>query len=72
MNHGKQIRREIGRQLGAIRRRKGLLLSKVAQDNNMGSNMLDEIEMGFIRPWIFYHRLREYYGYDICLVEKKQ
>ena len=71
MNHGKQIRREIGRQLGAIRRRRKLLLQQVAKDNNIGLKTLDEIEIGFVRSWIFYHRLKNYYNCEIKVVERE-
>jgi len=71
MSHGKQIRREIGRQFGQIRRKKQLLLKNVAEENNMSATILDEIELGFVRPWIYYHRLKMYYHCEIKLIEKE-
>lgn len=71
MSHGKQIRREIGRQFADIRRRKQLLLKNVAKENDIPPTILDEIELGFIRPWIFYHRLKTYYNCEIKVIEKE-
>ena len=71
MNYGKQIRRDIGRQLGIIRHRKKLLLQQVAKDNNIGIKTLDEIEIGFARSWIFYHRLKNYYNCEIKVIERE-
>ena len=70
MSHGNQIRREIGRQLGALRRYKQLPLHKVAEKTNIPLNAIDEIEMGIVRPWYIYNRLKTYYHCDIKLVEK--
>ncbi|MBR1604734.1 MAG: hypothetical protein IJ660_01335 [Alphaproteobacteria bacterium] len=67
---GKQIRRDIGRQLGALRRYKKLSLQKVSEATKININTIDEIEMGIIRPWECYTKLRNYYNCDIKLVEK--
>ncbi len=67
---GKQIRRDIGRQLGALRRYKQISLQKVSQETNIPTNIIDEIEMGIIRPWACYSKLKTYYNCDIKLVEK--
>ena len=67
---GKQIRRDIGRQLGALRRYKQISLQKVSEITKIPINIIDEIEMGIIRPWAYYTKLRNYYNCDIKLVEK--
>ena len=70
MNHGKQIRREIGRQFSQIIHKRQLLINNVAKENNMSALTLDEIELGFVRPWTFYHRLKTYYNCEIKVIEK--
>ena len=67
---GKQIRRDIGRQFGALRRYKQISMQKVSQETNIPANIIDEIEMGIIRPWACYTKLRAYYNCDVKLVEK--
>ena len=67
---GKQIRRDIGKQLGALRRYKQLSLQKVSEITKIPINTIDEIEMGIIRPWACYTKLRNYYNCDIKFVEK--
>ena len=68
---GKQIRRDIGRQFGALRRYKKLSLQKVSEATKIHVNTIDEIEMGIVRPWACYTKLRHYYNCDIKLVEKE-
>ena len=70
MKYGNQIRREIGRQLGTLRRYKQLSLHQVSQQTNIPLNTIDEIEIGIVRPWYIYHRLKTYYNCDIKLIEK--
>ena len=67
---GKQIRRDIGRQLGSLRRYKGLQIKKAAEETSIPLSIIDEIEIGFIRPWKYYTKLKTYYKCDIKLVEK--
>ena len=71
MNKSKQIRREIGLQFGIIRRKKHVLLQKVADDTGLSMTVLDEIEMGIARSWLTYHRLKEYYHCEIKVIEKE-
>jgi len=68
---GKQIRRDIGRQLGVLRRYKKISLQSVSEETKIPTKIIDEIEMGIIRPWRCYSKLRDYYNCDIKLVEKK-
>ena len=71
MNYGKQIRRDIGIKLGALRQSRHILLKKVAKDTNIPLSVLDEIEIGIVRSWYIYHHLKNYYQCEIKIVEKE-
>ncbi len=66
------FKRELGKELGCVRRTRLTELSKVFRDTNIPLELLDQLEIGMPKDWIYYGTLLFYYGkvFELKLVDK--
>ena len=68
MTYGCEVKRNLGKQLGNIRRQKNETLHAVAQKNNLPPQILATMESGINIGWKYYKILFKYYNCELKIV----